>query len=75
MNRALAGYYLGVGLLFQVLYHGIPWPLQVMTWLHVLAWPLYIVLGLARWIFMPFAVLSIVGLLAIVAFQRRTERP
>ncbi len=74
MSRALWSYYLGVGLLFQVLYHGIPWPLQVMTWLHVLGWPVFVLLGLARWVFMPFAVLSVVGLLTIMAVRARMER-
>ena len=75
MSRALWLYYFGVGLLFQVLYHGFPWPLRVITWLHVLAWPLYVVLDLARWVFMPFALLSILGLLAIFAARGRTEKP
>ena len=74
LSRLLTGYYLAVGLVYQVLFHGIPWPLRVMTWLHVTLWPMYLALGLARWLFLPFAILSLIGLLAIAAFNRRLPR-
>ena len=75
LSRILTGYYLAVGLAYQILFRGIPWPLRIATWLHVTLWPLYLALGLARWLFLPFAILSLVGLLAIVAVRRRTQRP
>ena len=75
LSRILTGYYLAVGLAYQILFHGIPWPLRIATWLHVTLWPLYLALGLARWLFLPFAILSLLGLLAIVAVRRRTQRP
>ena len=75
LERSLTLFYLAMGFLFQVLYHGVPWPLRLATWLHVLGWPVFVVLGLARWLFLPFAVLSILGLLAVVAFRPRMQKP
>ena len=75
LTRILTGYYLAVGLAYQILFHGIPWPLRILTWLHVTLWPMYLALGIARWLFLPFAILSLIGLLAIVAVRRRTQRP
>ena len=75
LERSLTIFYLAMGLLFQVLYHGVPWPLRITTWLHVIGWPVFVLLGFARWVFIPFAVLSIVGLLAIFALRPRTEKP
>jgi hypothetical protein len=56
---------------YQFLYFGLPWPGQLSTWLHVLGWPAFVVLGLLRWIFMPFAVLAFLGFLAVVLLRRR----
>ena len=75
LGRSLTLFYLSMGLLFQVLYHGVPWPLRAMTWLHVLGWPVFVVLGFARWLFLPFAVLAIIGVLAILVLRPRMQKP
>jgi hypothetical protein len=63
--------YLIMGLLFRLLFHGFPWPFSIATWLHVLVWPVYVMLGLLRWIFYPFAVLAIIGFAAAFLLSRR----
>ncbi len=64
--------YLVIGLLFQVLYHGFPWPFSLGTWLHVLVWPVFVVFGLLRWVFYPIAMLALIGLaLAYFHYRRR----
>jgi len=75
LERSLTLFYFSMGLLFQVLYYGVPWPLRVTTWLHVLGWPAFVVLGFARWLFLPFAVLAIIGVLAILVLRPRIQKP
>lgn len=64
-----SGVYLVIGLLFQILYFGVPWPFHASTWLHVLGWPIYVVLGMLRRLFIPFAFLALIGL-GLVWFMR-----
>lgn len=52
--------WLGMGLAFHLVYFGIPFPLRIGTWLHVLFWPVYVLLGMIRWIFYPFAMVALV---------------
>lgn len=75
LERSLTLFYFSMGLLFQVLYYGVPWPLRIATWLHVLGWPVFVVLGFARWLFLPFAVLAIIGVLAILVLRPRIQKP
>jgi hypothetical protein len=67
----LAVYYLLMGLAFQVIYFGFPSPFRLITWLHVLGWPFYVVLGLLRWIFFPFAVIALVFFVLVLLYNRR----
>ena len=71
---ALAGScidYLLMGLAFHVIYFGFPSPFRLITWLHVLGWPFYVVLGLLRWIFFPFAVIALVFFVLVLLYNRR----
>lgn len=59
------GAYLVIGLVFQLLYWGLPWPQYLGTWLHVLLWPVYVVLGMLRRLFIPFAFVALLGFAAV----------
>ncbi len=52
--------WLAIGLAFHLIYFGFPHPLRLFTWLHVLFWPVYVLLGMLRWVFYPFAMIAIV---------------
>lgn len=71
----LAIVYLVIGLLFHLLYYGFPWPFSLSTWLHVLIWPYFIVLRVLRWVFVPFAMIAIVALVATYFYSQRRARP
>jgi hypothetical protein len=62
--------WLAIGLAFQLIYFGIPHPLRLVTWLHVLFWPVFVLLGMLRWVFYPFAVIAILCFAAMFAFRR-----
>ncbi len=64
------GVYLLIGLAFQLIYFGLPWPQHLGTWLHVAGWPIYVVVGMLRRLFIPFAFLALLGLLAVFAARR-----
>ncbi len=74
LNQRLGTYWLVMGLAYQVLYHGLQSPLSIGFWLHVLGWPVFVVLGLLRWVFMPFAVVALVGFLAIALFEQQIRK-
>ena len=63
--------WLAIGLVFHLLYFGLPHPLSLFSWLHVLFWPVYVLLGLVRWIFYPFAVLAILCFAMMFVFNAR----
>jgi hypothetical protein len=69
-----AVYWVLMGLAYHIIYHGIPWPLQLSTWLHVLGWPVYVMLGLLRWIFIPFAAAAFLGAVILGAVHARWRR-
>lgn len=70
------GIYLLIGLAFQLIYFGVPGLLRLGSWLHVLAWPAYVVLGMLRRLFLPFAFVALLGLIGFLAVTRwlRTGR-
>jgi hypothetical protein len=63
--------WLAIGLVFHLLYFGLPHPFSLHTWLHVLFWPVYVLLGLVRWIFFPFAILAMLCFAMMFAFNFR----
>jgi hypothetical protein len=71
LSTGLGGYYLLMGLAFQLIYFGIQSPLRLVTWFHILGWPFYVVLGLLRWVFYPFAVVALVLFLVVLVYDRR----
>jgi hypothetical protein len=73
LSGRLGTYWLVMGLAYQLLYHGLQSPLSIGFWLHVLGWPVFVMLGLLRWVFMPFAIVSLVGFLAIALLEQRTR--
>ena len=71
LRTNLVLYWLVMGLTYQLLYHGIESPLRPDFWLHVIGWPIYVVLGLLRWIFFPFATVALLIFLGIFMFEFR----
>jgi lysylphosphatidylglycerol synthetase-like protein (DUF2156 family) len=71
VSGRLGSFYVVMGLAYQLLYHGLQSPLRLEFWFHVLGWPVFVVLGLLRFVFMPFAVVALVGFLAIALFESR----
>ena len=63
--------WLGMGLAFQIVYFGLPHPLRIGTWLHVVFWPAYVLLGMARWVFYPFAMIAMLGFAVMFFFNGR----
>ena len=63
--------WLGIGLAFHLVYFGIPYPLRIGTWLHVLFWPAYVMLGMVRWFFYPFAMVALVCFAVLFFFNAR----
>ena len=63
--------WLGMGLAFHLVYFGIPFPLRAGTWLHVLFWPAYVLLGMIRWIFYPFAMVALICFAAMFFVNSR----
>lgn len=63
-----------MGLAYQLIYHGFESPLSLGFWLHVLIWPVYVAIGMLRMLFFPFAVVSLLGLFALMAFSRGPRR-
>lgn len=64
-------YWLVMGLAYQLLYHGIQSPLSVSFWFHVLGWPVYVILGLLRWLFFPFAIVAIIVFAGIIIYEMK----
>jgi len=73
MTRFIGPYWLVMGLAYQIIYHGFASPLSLGFWLHVILWPGFVALGMLRMLFFPFAVASLLGLLALTAFSRNTK--
>ena len=71
---SMIGYWLLMGLAYHVIYFGFPAPLRIGTWLHVIFWPIYIVLGLLRWVFYPFAIVALLGFVAVFMMNRGLPR-
>jgi hypothetical protein len=69
-----AVYWLAMGLAYHILYYGMPWPLQASTWVHVLGWPIFVMLGLLRWIFIPFAAAAFLGAVIVGGVNARWRR-
>ena len=70
LRGMLIGWWLIMGVVFHVIYFGLPNPLAVLFWLHVVFWPAFVLLGLLRWFFLPFAVVSLLALGGIVLLRR-----
>jgi len=69
-----AVYWVAMGLAYHIIYYGIPWPLQLSTWLHILGWPVFVLFGLLRWIFIPFAAAAFLGAVMLRAVNARLRR-
>jgi hypothetical protein len=67
-------YWIVMGLAYHLIYYGIPWPLQLSTWLHVVGWPMYVMLGLLRWIFIPFAAIAFLVAVILGGVHARWRR-
>lgn len=67
-------YWIVMGLAYNIIYYGIPWPLQLATWLHVLGWPVFVMLGLLRWIFIPFAATAFLAAVILHVMHARWRR-
>jgi lysylphosphatidylglycerol synthetase-like protein (DUF2156 family) len=66
----LAGFYLFMGLLYQLLYFGFQSPLRFITWFHICAWPLYVILGMLRAFFYPVAMIALIGIVLALVYDR-----
>ena len=66
----LLGWWLLMGLAFQIIYFGFPNPLTLPFWLHLVFWPAFVLLGLLRWFFLPFAVVSLLALGGLFVLRR-----
>ena len=74
LATSMIGYWLLMGLAYHVIYFGFPHPFRLFTWLHVIFWPIYIVLGLLRWVFYPFAIVALLGFVAVFMMNRGLPR-
>lgn len=63
--------WLAFGLAFQLVQFGLPHPLRLDTWLHVLFWPVYVLLRMLRWAFYPIAMVALIGFALIFAINAR----
>jgi hypothetical protein len=66
----LAVAYLVIGALFQLIFFGFGSPFSLWTWIHVLGWPVFIVLGFLRRLFFLFALLAILVFAAFLILHR-----
>ena len=68
--------WLGMGLAFHLVYHGFPNPFRLASWIYVWGWPYFVVVGMIRWFFMPFAFTALLCLLCVALMHlRRSRRP
>ena len=74
LRVSLLACWLTVGVAFHLIYHGLPHPLALRSWFYILAWPLPVMAGMLRWVFMPFAAMAFICFLAVFLVDRRRPK-